>query len=155
MRNAPPVQYPVGLFLWGRRAVWGLWALIVLAGPALLWRSPHIGLSLVLSLPLALAMAWALHHYLRNVWLSCGQLYWEEGQWYCLHDEQLRPLAQLTVLWDAGDRIWLRWRMPVSGTAHWHEAWLLKRDAPLAWHLLRCVLMEHIGKNFTQPSHMT
>jgi hypothetical protein len=149
------VQYPVGLFLWGRRAVWVLSALAALSWPALLWDSAHGGVSLAVSAVFALVLAWALRRYQDRQCKVSGQLLWGEEGWCYLEDQQVLPVHHLMVLWDAGDRMWLRWRsMEPGGSQSWSEAWLLRRDAPERWHLLRCALAAHSGKNFTQPSHL-
>ena len=106
------------------------------------------------TLLLVCAMAWALNRYLNKVCKTSGYLLWDEGCWQYVHDGQVGGIEHLTVLWDAGDRIWLRWSSLMPGSRRsWSEAWLLKRDAPERWHLLRCAVAAHSGKNFTQPSH--
>ena len=155
MRSAPPVQYPVGLFLWGLRAPWLLLALVVLSGPVLLWGSAHWSLSWGVTLPLALVLGLALWDYQRNQSLCDGQLQWLEGQWSYLQGEKTLPLRHVRVLWDAGDRLWLRVLIPVDAQLRWRDLWLLERDGSASWHLMRCAVAAHTGKNFTQPSHST
>ena len=158
MRNAPPVQYPVGLFLWAARVQWGLWLAAVLLSPVLLWGTPRWTGVMLMNLLLALITAWALHHYQGRVWVKTGQLHWGEEQWDYLEHGHAFAVRDLRVLWDAGDRIWLRWRVADSRArkkGRWLEAWLLERDAPEDWHLLRCAVAAHTGKNFTQASHST
>lgn len=154
MRTAPPVQYPVGLFLWWRRAIWLFFAMSVLSAPVLLWATPLAAASLTGTLLLVCAMAWALNRYQNKVCKTSGYLLWDEGCWHYMHDGQVGGIEHLSVLWDAGDRIWLRWSSLMPGSRRsWSEAWLLNRDAPEHWHLLRCAVAAHSGKNFTQPSH--
>ena len=155
MRAAPPVQYPVGLFLGGRRVVWGLSGLAVLSVPVLLWGSAHWALSLAVSSMLAPGLAWFLWRYQSTQCKISGQLIWDDGCWSYLDGERAWPIQHLTVLWNMGDRIWLRWSAFVPGAKLvWSDAWVLDSDAPESWHLLRCALAAHSGKNCTQPSHL-
>lgn len=111
---------------------------------------------MLMSLLLALMTAWALHHYQGHVWVKTGQLHWDEEQWYYLEHGHASAVRDLRLLWDAGDRIWLRWRVsdhPTRKKGRWQEAWLLERDAHEDWHVLRCAVAAHTGKNFTRASH--
>jgi hypothetical protein len=66
------VQYPVGLFLWWRRATWLFFAMSVLSAPVLLWVTPLAAASLSETLLLVCAMAWALNRYQNKVCKTSG-----------------------------------------------------------------------------------
>lgn len=153
MRNAPPVQHPVGFFHGGRRALWGLWLMSLSVGLMLLWDTPLWRWAVVVIGLLAVITAWGLCQYLRRVCLVSGHLQWEDGQWHYLDQGHARPMRQLALLWDGGDRIWLRWCMAEGDRLCWREAWVLQSDAPASWHFFRCALAAHSGKNFTRPTH--
>lgn len=137
MRNAPPVVYPVGRFVWADR-VWLVLAVLAVSGPVLLmdgyggWRGWTLGSICLITL--VLSLGWRRIEVLR-----AGQLSWDGQSWYLLDSGQTRDIAvQVLLCWDSGTGLLLKVSARHQRVARY--VWLNRLDRPQQWHGLRCAV---------------
>ena len=142
MHNAPPVQVPVGRFLWGGHAVPAALAGLLTAG--LGWWQ---GLSAIAQL--CLLIVWAVVSVVgHRVWsIECpmaGWLIWDGQHWYWQTEHSpggAREPVGVRVRWDAGNSLWLSLKATAPS-----PTWCLRHvrvDAwrdPVHWHAVRCAV---------------
>lgn len=139
MHNAPPVVFPVGRFVWGRRVVWmlafcgalglGFWQLNTdVSGFIWTWALWGTLLGVALYAP-------------STDILSDGFLVWTGELWWW-RDAQGREIqVELRVLLDLGSALGLVLR-PAQGAQRLPPqfVWLDSHPIPQMWHGLRCAV---------------
>ncbi len=143
MHNAPPVVYPVGRFVWGRRVAW-LLALVGAAG-LLAWQAGSQATmgKVVLAWcvwSLSLAVAWGS---LAHECSASGHLSWDGESWLWRDDAGHVQTVDVQVLLDVGHAICLRYEgskllSQESCRAQW--AVLQAAAMPSSWHGFRCAV---------------
>lgn len=143
MHNAPPVDYPVGRFFWGRRMV------SFLAGFALVGLIVWYGLSEPTSALVAVAVVCWFFSVMLAKWfadrefLHEGHLIWDGEAWYWRDSQQLDQLVQVQVLVDSGRAVLLACdglKATVNRNKVRQFVWLQHSTMPLAWHGFRCAV---------------
>jgi hypothetical protein len=139
MHNAPPVVFPVGRFVWGRRVVWVL-ALCGASGLGF-WQTHAdvFGFKWAWA-AWGLSVAAALFATTKDI-LTAGSLVWTGEVWLWRDAKGGEVETQLRVLLDVGSALVLV-LLPVD--APWHLshrfAWVHGCDAPQMWHGMRCAV---------------
>jgi len=140
MRNAPPVVYPVGRFVWADR-VWVGLAVLAVSGPVLWmdgyggWRAWTIGGICLVAM--VLSFGWQ-----RTEVLRAGQLSWDGRSWYLLDSGNTQDMeVQVALCWDTGPGLLLKVNARHQRMARY--LWLSRLDEPQHWHGLRCAV--HAG----------
>ncbi len=155
MRNAPPVQVPVGRFVWGRR----LPLVLALASAALLlgaWQASARDRDLLVGgMVLWLLCALGSWRLLAQDILPPGELAWD-GQDWCFRWSEggargVDPLeiqVQVHVIWDLGSAMLVRVRTCSPGPQDlpWRGQGYTVLSAarmPALWHGCRCAVHGH------------
>jgi hypothetical protein len=142
MHNAPPVVFPVGRFVWGRRLAAGLAALVALALAVGCWQSGASTLTLFWAVLAWSAVAVCSAFWVSREWLQNGALAWD-GE--CWHAQQLPARdgpVHLNLMLDGGRFIWVSLTSR-DVSARWmltRHACLYQADMPSCWHGFRCAV---------------
>ena len=140
MRSAPPVQVPVGRFVWGGYAAV---ALAALSMGTFVWAWIDSGVSLAKGLTGLLVwvcVAFLSWWQLGRQMLLPGDLAWDGGVWRHAPCEGTAVQVDLAVVWDVQVAMLVRVKA-VHG--EWHGpryAWLRAVNAPALWHSWRCAV---------------
>lgn len=143
MHNAPPVVYPVGRFVWGRR--WATCALALLSAVAM-------GASFVLSGATLAGLFWQAATWLviaglsagvlSREFLGCGALAWDGESWHGLDTAMPPGPLQMALTFDGGHFMLVALKAsPAEGRVRLsRHAFLCRGDMPSRWHGFRCAV---------------
>ena len=151
MHNAPPVAFPVGRFVWGRRV---MLALGLLGGMGLLWH-PHF--------PVLNVHLWALAFWglllLAAMWATrvdhwqTGMLVWTGEVWLWRDPQDLEWEVSLQVVLDTGSAMGLALTpQQTHRVALKRFVWFSQEDLPMLWHGFRCAVY---SPAFNAPKNTT
>lgn len=143
MRNAPPVAYPVGRFVWcqvilGLLAASGAIGLIVWQVLAQVSLPLVLGAWLCWSTCALAALWWSPRQILQD-----GRLYWSGECWFWQSDAGQSQGIDVSVCFDPGEGMLLGVQkldetgQPAGFTDY---AWLQARAMPSNWHGFRCAV---------------
>lgn len=140
MRSAPPVQVPVGRFVWGKGVAA---ALAALSMGTVVWAWTDSGVSLAQCLAALLvwvSVACLSWWQLGRQMLLPGDLAWDGGVWRHSPYAGVAVQVDLAVVWDVQVAMLVRVKAVHGEWQGSRYTWLHAVNAPALWHGWRCAV---------------